>query len=116
MPTDIPNLDLGGRYNAPNSDPTSPTLTSSPVEGNASGPPSRRTSLSSTGRPSGSGSGRSGSANSSRSTSFSLPAEAKGEISVDRRDPGEEVEFEEEMDEESTFYTTIMTGNLYDCG
>lgn len=105
--TDIPNLDLGFTYNASNSGPTSPTLTSSPVEGSASGQSSRRTSLSSTGRPAGSGSGRSGSATSSRSTSFNLPSEAKGEITVDRRDPGEEVEFDEEMDEESTFYHNI---------
>lgn len=96
---DIPSLDLGFTYSA--SIGTSPTLTSSPVEGNASGQSSRRTSLSSTGRPAGSGSGRSGSATSSRSTSFNLPSEAKGEITVDRRDPGEEVEFDEEMDEET---------------
>jgi protein phosphatase inhibitor 2 len=31
-----------------------------------------------------------------------LPTEAKGDITADQRDPGEEVEFEEEMDEEST--------------
>jgi len=98
---EIPNLDLGGRYSAPSSNPTSPTLTSSPVDGNLSGPSSRRTSLSSTGRPTGSGSGRSGSANSSRSTSFNLPTEAKGAITADGGDPGEEVEFEEEMDEET---------------
>jgi len=94
---DIPNLDLSGRYSALSSNPTSPTLTSSPFEGNASGPSSRRASLCR----SGSGSGRSASANSSRSTSFSLPMEAKGEITTDHRDPGEEVEFEEEMDEET---------------
>jgi len=98
---DIPNLDLGFTYNTSNSDSASPTLTTSPVEGSASGQSSRRTSLSSTGRPAGSASGRSGSATSSRSTSFNLPSEAKGEINVDRRDPGEEVEFDEEMDEET---------------
>jgi len=96
---DIPNLDLSGRCSAPNSNSTSPTLTSSPVEGNASGPSSRRTSLSSTGKPT--SSGRSASANSSRSTSFNLPMEAKGEIAADQRDLGEEIEFEEEMDEET---------------
>jgi protein phosphatase inhibitor 2 len=64
-------------------------------------------SLSSTGRPGGSGSGRSASANSSRSTSFNLPTEAKGDINADRRDPGEEVEVEEEMDEES-MYTSLF--------
>lgn len=31
-----------------------------------------------------------------------MPTEAKGDINTDHRDPGEEVEFEEEMDEEST--------------
>jgi len=44
-----------------------------------------------------------------------LPSEAKGEINVDRRDPGEEVEFDEEMDEESTSYTIfMMRSNSYD--
>jgi len=100
---DIPNLDLGGRYSAPNSNPGSPILTTSPID--ASEPSSRRTSLSSTGgRPSTSVSGRSASVHSStssRSTSFSLPLDAKGEINTERRDRGEEVEFEEEMDEET---------------
>lgn len=48
-----------------------------------------------------SGSGRSGSGNSSRSTSFNLPGDVRNEIQADFREPGEEVEFEEEMDEES---------------
>jgi len=95
---DIPNLDLSSRFSAPNSNPTSPVLSSSPIDGNASVPSSRRTSLSSTGR---SSSRRSASAGSSRSTSFSLPTSAKGDISSDHRDPGEEVEVEEEMDEET---------------
>jgi protein phosphatase inhibitor 2 len=46
---------------------------------------------------------------SSRSTSFNLPAEAKGVINSDGRDPGGEVEIEEEMDEESTFHAAIYT-------
>jgi len=101
---DIPNLDLTGRYTEFNSGPASPTLTSSPVEaaGSSSAQSSRRTSLS--GRPGVSTSGRSASVNSgtsSRSTSFSLPSEAKGQIATDGRDPGEEVEFDEEMDEET---------------
>lgn len=104
VPLEIPDFILGGRNSAPNSNPTSPTLTTSPIEGDSSGPPSRRTSLSSTGRPAGSVSGRSSSGHSSRSTSFNLPTEAKGEITSERRDRGEEVEFEEEMDEESKLY------------
>jgi len=47
-----------------------------------------------------------------------LPPEAKGEIAADRRDLGEEIEFEEEMDEESkfksTFYRTWFLGLLTD--
>jgi len=46
-------------------------------------------------------SARSGSGASSRSTSFSLPNDARSAIRADRRSPGEEVEFDEEMDEES---------------
>lgn len=60
---------------------------------------SRRTSFSSTGRPS--IPGRSGSGSSSRSTSFSLPTEALGkEFRGTGGDIGGEVEVEEEMDEE----------------
>lgn len=62
----------------------------------ASGPSSRRASLSSVGRNS---SGRSGSATSSRSTSFNLPNEARGEIRASGAEAGEEIEAEE-MDEE----------------
>ena len=62
----------------------------------ASGPSSRRASLSSVGRNS---SGRSGSATSSRSTSFNLPNEARGEIRAVEAEPDDEVEGEE-MDEE----------------
>ncbi|KAF8897859.1 hypothetical protein BD779DRAFT_1639288 [Infundibulicybe gibba] len=96
---DIPNLDLG-ENSYPLSDKEheveSPTVSSTGAD--ASGPSSRRTSISSTGRP---GSARSGSATSSRSTSFNLPNEARGEIRADKREVGEEVEFGEEMDEES---------------
>ena len=73
-------------------------VSSTGATGGGSGPPSRRTSFSSTGRASTPG-GRSGS--SSRSTSFNLPSEAREVIRLDGRQPGDEVEFEEEMDEES---------------
>jgi protein phosphatase inhibitor 2 len=99
---DIPNLDLDGHYILPRErGTTSPALSVSSTGANTSGPSSRRTSVSSLGRPN-SASGRSGSATSSRSTSFNLPNEAKREIQADSRIniPGEEVEFEEEMDEE----------------
>jgi protein phosphatase inhibitor 2 len=98
---DIPNLDLSGRL-TPSSIPSSPTFPS-PTYADTSGPSSRRTSLSSIGRPS-SSSGRPGSGSSSRSTSFSLPHEAKGDIEVHRFEPGE-VEFDEEMDEESMTFS-----------
>ncbi|KAF8841605.1 hypothetical protein BDN67DRAFT_967029 [Paxillus ammoniavirescens] len=93
---DIPDLHLGARAGSPAS--CSPRSLS-PVSMMASGPSSRRASLSSVGRNS---SGRSGSATSSRSTSFNLPNEARGEI-VDsgKREPGDEIETEEEMDEET---------------
>lgn len=97
---DIPSLDLAGN----NSGVSSPVL-QSPVSAEQP-PPSppvspRRTSFSSgtNGRsPSGRRSG-----SSSRSTSFSLPNEAKGEISSQGQRIGaddEEVEEDEEMDEE----------------
>lgn len=88
---DIPNLDLSGRFIASSSNPASPVLSISPTGADASGPSSRRTSTS----------GRSGSATSSRSTSFNLPNEARREIRSDERDTGGEVEFDEEMDEET---------------
>jgi len=103
---DIPNLDLGGHYSiSPSGDPpASPSISISTTGADTSGPSSRRTSISSigigsTGRPDTSMSGRSGS--SSRSTSFNLPNEARREIRADSREPGEEVEFDEEMDEET---------------
>ncbi|KAG6813042.1 hypothetical protein H0H92_014577 [Tricholoma furcatifolium] len=92
---DIPNLDLDGHY-LPSRETGSPI---SSTGADASGPSSRRTSISSIGR-SGSLSGR-GSSTSSRSTSFSLPNDARREIRADGREPGDEVEVEEEMDEET---------------
>jgi protein phosphatase inhibitor 2 len=83
----------------PSGEPGSPTVPS-PTYADTSGPSSRRTSLSSTGRPS-SVAGRSGSGHSSRSTSFNLPNEARGEIRACKLHPGEEIEMDEEMDEES---------------
>ncbi|KAK0499634.1 hypothetical protein EDD18DRAFT_1152018 [Armillaria luteobubalina] len=92
---DIPDLDLNGRYMS-----ASPARSVSPTGADASGPSSRRTSFSSTGRPS---SGRSASTASSRSTSFNLSDEARSGIREDGRgrDPGSEVELDEEMDEET---------------
>ncbi|KAF8076745.1 hypothetical protein FPV67DRAFT_1472533 [Lyophyllum atratum] len=100
---EIPQFDLDGRYIPPlarDNEPGSPQMSVSSTGADTSGPSSRRTSISSIGR-SGSVSGRSGSATSSRSTSFSLPNEARREIRADEREPGGEVEVEEEMDEEA---------------
>ncbi|KAJ7068758.1 hypothetical protein C8F01DRAFT_1119203 [Mycena amicta] len=94
---EIPNLDLSGHWS--DSNPASPTM-ASPTGADGSGPSSRRTSISSNGR-SGSVSGRSGSDHSSRSTSFNLPDEARRGIRADGRETGDEVEFDEEMDEET---------------
>jgi len=98
---DIPALELelsattlGGARSA------SPAVSISTTGANASGPSSRRTSISSIGRPGTAMSARSGTA-SSRSTSFSLPNDARSAIRADGRSPGEEVEFDEIMDEES---------------
>ncbi|KAJ7223944.1 hypothetical protein C8J57DRAFT_1391036 [Mycena rebaudengoi] len=102
---EIPNLDLNGQYVWTNG--TSPLMSPTSTGADGSGPSSRRTSFSSTGRSgsvsgrSNSASGRSGSGNSSRSTSFNLPNEARREIRADEREPGEEVELGEEMDEET---------------
>ncbi|KZP06723.1 hypothetical protein FIBSPDRAFT_804601 [Athelia psychrophila] len=90
---DIPNFDLGG-FNA------SPPGTSALDDNSA--PSSRRTSLSSAGRPSGSLSGGSGSGKSSRSTSFSVPDGIKSKIPKDGRDLGGEVESDDELDAEAT--------------
>ncbi|KIM46472.1 hypothetical protein M413DRAFT_315450 [Hebeloma cylindrosporum] len=100
---DIPNLDLGFPRSPTDMEeviPTSP-VSVSPTGADTSGPSSRRTSISSNGRPGTSMSGRSGSVASSRSTSFNLPNDARNSIRADSRSPGEEVEFEEEMDEET---------------
>jgi protein phosphatase inhibitor 2 len=97
---EIPNFDLDGHYIPPSRETSSPIMSVSSTGADTSGPSSPRTSISSAGRPA-SASGRSGSATSSRSTSFNLPNDARREIRADSREPGEEVEFEEEMDEES---------------
>ncbi|PIL37461.1 hypothetical protein GSI_01155 [Ganoderma sinense ZZ0214-1] len=103
---DIPSLDLNGRMGSP----ISPVRSMSPVSstgattGGGSGPPSRRTSFSSAGTQGGRSStpGRGpGSGSSSRSTSFNLPSEAREVIRLDGRQPGDEIEVEEEMDEEA---------------
>ncbi|KAI9000689.1 hypothetical protein BD414DRAFT_405222 [Trametes punicea] len=100
--SDIPTLDLNGRV----SSPVSPIRTLSPVSstgataGEGSDAPSRRTSFSSVGGRSSTPGGRT-SRSSSRSTSFNLPNEAREVIRLDGRQPGDEVEFEEEMDEEA---------------
>ena len=106
---DIPALELelsatslGGARSA------SPTISISTTGADASGPSSRRTSISSIGRPGTAMSARSGSGASSRSTSFSLPNDARSAIRTDRRSPGEEVEFDGEMDEECGFIIFLM--------
>ncbi|KAK1223313.1 hypothetical protein PQX77_013790 [Marasmius sp. AFHP31] len=92
---DIPALDLNGRFISPPS-PTSPT------NANSSSPSSRRTSVSSAGRPANSVSGRSNSSGqSSRSTSFNLPDEARKPIRDEGGQQGDEIEVDEEMDEET---------------
>ncbi|KAH9943143.1 uncharacterized protein BXZ73DRAFT_97197 [Epithele typhae] len=102
--SDIPSLDLNGagmRTASPVAvePPRAMSPTSSTgATGGGSGPPSRRTSFSSVGRASTPG-GRSGS--SSRSTSFNLPSEAREVIDLDGPQPGDEIECDEEMDEET---------------
>jgi len=91
---EIPNLDLGHRYESP---PQSPEPPPSPTGADTSGQSSRRTSFSSSGRPS----GRSASSSSSRSTSFSLPNDSKRDLRTPGDPTGEEVEGEEIMDEEA---------------
>ncbi|KAF5388048.1 hypothetical protein D9615_000700 [Tricholomella constricta] len=100
---EIPRFDLDGHYIPPNREREtgSPQMSVSSTGADTSGPSSRRTSISSLLR-SGSVSGRSESGASSRSTSFSLPNEARREIRADSREPGEQVEVDdEEMDEET---------------
>ncbi|KAI0340749.1 hypothetical protein BDW22DRAFT_1333491 [Trametopsis cervina] len=95
---EIPQLDLGVAASMlPRS--FSPTSSVAATDGE-SGPPSRRTSFSSNGRTASSGGGP-GSRSSSRSTSFNLPNDARDVIRLDGRQPGDEVEFDEEMDEET---------------
>ncbi|KAL5527711.1 hypothetical protein ACEPAG_6512 [Sanghuangporus baumii] len=96
---DIPSLDLGARAGSSYSaSPTEAKFSSRGTTPDPSEHGSRRTSFSSTGRPS--ISGRSGSGASSRSTSFSLPPETIGKEL--RGAPGERGEIEEEdMDEEA---------------
>lgn len=91
---DIPDLHLGNKYITESPPPSSPV---SSTGADTSGPSSRRTSISSGGRPA---SGRSGSASSSRSTSFSLPRDSTRERVGSKEDAGEEVEEGEEMDPE----------------
>jgi len=91
---EIPNLDLGHRYESP--PPHSPEPPPSPTGADTSGQSSRRTSFSSTGRPS----GRSASSSSSRSTSFSLPNDMR-EGRAPGDSVGEEAEEEGIMDEET---------------
>ena len=87
---------------------TSPAVSISTTGADASGPSSRRTSISSIGRPGTAMSARSGS--SSRSTSFSLPNDARSSaIKADGRSPGDEVEVDEEMDEECEFHSFIRS-------
>ncbi|KAH9942564.1 hypothetical protein B0H21DRAFT_750952 [Amylocystis lapponica] len=102
---DIPSLDLNGvngRIASPDSSlrAQSPSNSSTGATGGGSAPSSRRTSFSSAGRTS-TPSGRPGSGSSSRSTSFNLPNEARDVIQLDGRQPGDEIEFDEEMDEET---------------
>ncbi|THH12267.1 hypothetical protein EW145_g117 [Phellinidium pouzarii] len=98
---DIPTLDLGDKASSSTSYSASPIETRFSSRGTTPDPSengSRRTSFSSTGKPS--LSGRSGSGSSSRSTSFSLPNEASGKVL--QSPPGERGEVEEEeMDEEA---------------
>lgn len=102
---DIPGLDLNGATASIIPRSFSPTSSVAATDGE-SGPPSRRTSFSSNGRTASSGGGP-GSRSSSRSTSFNLPNEAREVLRLDGRQPGDEVEFDEEMDEESACYHRI---------
>jgi len=99
---DIPQLDLGRQSTSPPGSPPpgpppfSPISSTGATVDDADGPPSRRTSFSSSGR-----SGRPGSSASSRSTSFNLPTEARETIQLVGPQPGDEVEEDQEMDEET---------------
>lgn len=80
-PLDIPNLDLGRSAVHDENDPASPAMSVSSTGAVGSGPPSRRTSISSSSRPGTSMSQRSRS--SSRSTSFNLPNNSSEKLSSD---------------------------------
>ncbi|KAI0701186.1 hypothetical protein BC835DRAFT_267169 [Cytidiella melzeri] len=96
---EIPQLVLGGATATMIPRSSSPTSSVAATDGE-SAPPSRRTSFSSGGRTASSGGGP-GSRSSSRSTSFNLPNDAREVIRLDGRQPGDEIEFDEEMDEET---------------
>ncbi|TFL00669.1 hypothetical protein BDV98DRAFT_569396 [Pterulicium gracile] len=112
---EIPAFDLNGNYIHPSQRAQSPTyftgnelVPPSPTGADASGPSSRRTSLSSTGWPGSAGGGstsdsqvRPTTPGSSRSTSFSLPSEARKNLQLGEGERGGEVEVDEEMDEET---------------
>ena len=110
--SDIPSLDLGARAGSSYSaSPTEGKFSSRGTTPDPSEHGSRRTSFSSTGRPS--ISNRSGSGASSRSTSFSLPPETIGKEL--RGVPGERGEIEEEeMDEEGSFIPISLLIGLSD--
>ncbi|KAF5333528.1 hypothetical protein D9611_002708 [Ephemerocybe angulata] len=100
---DIPDFSLSGGYSsqayrdaAEQMQVSSPVGSPSALAEDVQGPPSRRTSVSSTGRP-----GTAMSGTSSRSTSFNLPNEARKDIRADGRTGADEVEVDEEMDEET---------------
>ncbi|EAU84433.1 hypothetical protein CC1G_01429 [Coprinopsis cinerea okayama7 len=94
---DIPHLNLSSGYSS-GGEAGSPPLSISPTNADTSGPSSRRTSISSSGRPG--TPGRPGSGTSSRSTSFNLPNEARRDLRLDGT-VGDEIEVEPEMDEET---------------
>ncbi|KAF7792838.1 hypothetical protein EIP86_003939 [Pleurotus ostreatoroseus] len=97
---EIPSLNLDGTVASPTSTyARSFSPSSTGATDGESGPPSRRASFSSNGR--GSSGGGPGSRSSSRSTSFSLPLEAREVINLEGRQPGDEIEEGEEIDEET---------------
>ena len=101
LPAEIPSLDLNGNMTS-SPPPTARSFSPSSVAAtDGDGTASRRTSFSSSGRTS-SGGGP-GSRSSSRSTSFTLPSDAREVIRLDGRQPGDEIECDEEMDEESAY-------------
>ncbi|TFK25942.1 hypothetical protein FA15DRAFT_667935 [Coprinopsis marcescibilis] len=102
---EIPEFHLSGGYSSLGEQevgspiPTSPLAQVHPQAVEESGPSSRRTSISSTGRPG--TPKRSASGSSSRSTSFNLPNEARKELRPAGEIEADEVEEEGEMDEET---------------